>query len=90
MKVPRHLQTTHHPLSCSPDHCLHLKHRSTSHPAEIALSEGHIFAFSERVIVQDVVIIQQQQLGGVLAMALLPTPPQATKGPAPPYRDTHD
>lgn len=73
MKLRRRLQT------CRP---------SFTHPAEVALGEGHILALPERVVVQDVVIVQQQQLGGVLAVALLPTPPQAPKRPAPACRDT--
>lgn len=69
-------------------HSLPLSSSDPTHPAEVALSEGQVFAFSEGVVVQNVVVIQQEQLGGILAVALLPTPPQATEGSSPPCRDT--
>lgn len=48
-----------------------------THPVEVTLGERHVFALAVRVVVQDVFIVQEQQFGGVFAVALLPTPPQA-------------
>ena len=44
-----------------------------SYPGQVGLGEGRVFAPSLRVVVQEVVVVQQQQFGGVLAVPLRAT-----------------